>query len=414
MKYLITLSLLVLFGCTDKYFQDRDFPVLLTLDPCDIDSTGATLRAELVFDEQFNSDSYGFLWGAKESDIGTYNRIQVGELISEKKFQVRIDTLFSKGRTYFIKSYATFGGRTVYGNTVSVESRGCENCYWEKVLTNVTLSGAGLPAGISGKKNGIVVFNDGQTYSYNPKKNMFEGISKFPIEKTYWWNTGIIRFLPNSNYQHSYVIETIDGYIYEIIDGEWYPISIQPGWSYTGFERPIHFFYDDIITILYRSQYNKYFIHDDKWEKGYHSGIDFIVGGCSYGENAYLMFEDRSIHEYSLNSNQTHYLTTGPDRRSNYEVSFAYMNKIFFGSIFNGPVENSEYRWIQQILWYYDLNSSQWTKVPEFQPEPSILGVYFHFLVENQLYIGIKKTVLQGGHIPTYDLYMLDLEKLPY
>ena len=117
MKYLITLLLLVLFGCTEKYFQDRDFPVLLTLDPYEIDSTGATFRAELVFDEQFNSDSYGFLWGVTESDIVTSNRIQVGEVISEKNFQVRIDTLFPKGITYFVKSYATFSGRTVYGNT---------------------------------------------------------------------------------------------------------------------------------------------------------------------------------------------------------------------------------------------------------------------------------------------------------
>jgi hypothetical protein len=122
---ILTISILKLFmlavafpffiGCEDKEPIIRDYPIIITLAPAEIDSTGATFQGKIAMHGLVPTTSYGFLWNTTDPLINNSPKVIVGENINESAFKIRVDTALVKGLKYKIRTFATYENKVVYG-----------------------------------------------------------------------------------------------------------------------------------------------------------------------------------------------------------------------------------------------------------------------------------------------------------
>lgn len=390
-----------MMGCKET-FETKSFPKLLTLDTVDSDSTGATIRCEVLNIGTSTTTSFGFLWSQEEDPtLDNSYKIVVGTVVSDSGFVGKIDQLFYKDTVYHIRAFATFGDKTVYGNAVSVKSNGCKMT-WSKMLSNVTLFDEGYPFGSSNNLKGYVMFQFGVSYSYDPVLNKFSSSEKYPANVV-----SLERFtsVKVDDYQYLYNGASLD--IYKLSDGKWSFISNVSSELKADIWSKIHhnltdfgFSYQNNLYLLNEEYSFVYHPDMDTWEKlaNYPSTILFkIVAGATLSGKAYLLNTNKDIQVYDAASNQWTKKTTYPGTVNGHVVSFSYNNKIYFG--LDTSSDSNDVR-----IWSYDPDADIWNEL-ESIPGKVTFSKRFYFNLNGNIYIGY-------GNADKYDLYKLDLSKL--
>lgn len=121
------LLVLLILGCNDDEPIIRDFPIIKTLPPTDIDESGATFHGELVRKGKTEITSYGFVWRLDDPGINEMHKVVLGKNLSDDLFEARVDHSLIKGLTYQVRAFVDVLNQTIYGEIVFVESQGSTN-----------------------------------------------------------------------------------------------------------------------------------------------------------------------------------------------------------------------------------------------------------------------------------------------
>jgi hypothetical protein len=402
-----SLILLLLTGC-DKVPETWDFPIIKTLNPVDVTSDGATFRCELIQEGKINTASYGFIWGIKEDAATKFHKINLGSEIPADGFKARVDSSLSEGFEYYIRAFATFGDKTVYGNTVSLISKGCKLSGWCRELSDIKLEGEStIPYGWSDGTNGYVIFQNKAVYRYDTDSKSFERIANFPLSG----NSGT-RFSAVGIGNIQYVFSDMDKNLYKMDDGKWSVESSMP-FYYGSFGGYYHgYSYSNQVYLL--SSYLSYAYKPDNkyWQsRSIMPASYYSVGGTELNGYAYLMDCTKKIIKYNPQDNTWEYISTFPgtfpasayyfSRYDGKIIGFSQNNTIYFGFCFD---EDASMNWIEKSMWEYNLTSNTWRKIEDF-PQDLSHGRVFYFTLKGKLYIGHEDSNI-------YSLYSLDLSKL--
>lgn len=128
----IGLLFITLQGCENNLdLGNHDFPYVLTYDATDIDSTGATMRGEIFFDDNKEIMQSGFAWyfsNKPPPDKGVIREDFTYALDDSQitgPFESRISYDIKDGVTVYARAFAKTKSFTVYGNVISFEGQGC-------------------------------------------------------------------------------------------------------------------------------------------------------------------------------------------------------------------------------------------------------------------------------------------------
>lgn len=126
-KFRHILLVLLILGCNDDEPIIRDFPIIKTLSPTDIDESGATFHGELVRKGKTKITSYGFVWKLDDPGIIEMHKVDLGKNLSDDLFEARVDHSLIKGLTYQVRAFVELLNQTIFGEIVFVESQGSTN-----------------------------------------------------------------------------------------------------------------------------------------------------------------------------------------------------------------------------------------------------------------------------------------------
>ena len=377
MKYyfLFGLCLLIIAGCSLKEPVIQEFPIITTLSPIQVDSTGATFRGELMKAGKETLNSYGFVWGIEDPNTTTSFKIIMGNSIDSKKFTKRIDSNFVKGLNYKVRSFATYGYITVYGNLVSVVSKGSTKNAWSMELANSSMDGYDLALGSSCSGLGFILFSQWGFFKYDPVNNVMSNITDFPNPE----QAGHI-FSTVTAGNKQYYRTNRENSLYTFENGVWTKIGAIPFPFY-------HLYYQGLyvansIYFLSSAASYEYLPDSNAWKPVPSIPVSTYasIAGTSLNGKAYVLTADMSIWEFDPQNLSWKNLTKYPGILNSYINSFAFNNKIYFGLSYG-----------DNKLWEYDLLLKSW-KTKEDLP---IKGTdfSFNFTINNKLYVGMGNQI---------------------
>jgi len=396
---MIPLVTLLLMSCEEKP-EMKDYPMLATLTAIEVDSTGATFRGELINEGMAPTTSYGFVWSTEDPNINTSEKVVLGTTLPGGIFKARIDSAFYKGFNYQMKAFATYGGVTVYGNSVEVISKGCQNSVWTLVLTKEEISQNKDPYGCSNDVNGYILYQDRKFFVYETDKNQFINSYKYPFDSdkdAAFTAVGLNKIL--------YVFSNLDDNLFKFDKGKWAFQAITP-FSYTSFTGYSYAYAKaDDILLLNSTQSHIYHVPTNTWDtlSGFPQeyGTAF-AGGTDLNGKAYLMTTDKIVCQYDPEKNEWAKITAFPGVLNDKIVSYAYGNKLYFGLSSHRYLESQP---TDQSFWSYDLTTRTWAETINI-PVTFASGSIYYFIMKGSLYIGYTNP--EGAK---FNLYKFDPNK---
>jgi hypothetical protein len=400
----IVIVSLILFSCEEEP-DIKEFPIITTLSPQNIDESGATFRGEFVYDGKNEITSYGFTWDGVEPNIKTSEKIVLGTQPSKGIFETRINSHLGKGFEYKIRAFATYNDKTVYGNTVTILSKGSEKSIWSKELTGITLQGWGDTYGFSDGEDGYVIFQDGKSYRFEPSEGKFYAIADFPKSG----NSGT-QYTSVCVDNIQYVFSSINQYLYKLERGLW-NIKTKTPFNYGNTYGYSHgYTTQNKIYLLSSSIAYNYNPFNNAWQKLSSIPIYYSsVGGTDLNGYAYLMDNGNYINEYNPQDDTWNRISAYPgtypegsilfERYHGNTTGFSHGNTVYFGFCYGEYAKT-----IGTSIWGYNLPSNTWNKIEAF-PEELKSGEIFYFSIKGKLYIG-------HGIANYFTIYSLDMSKL--
>lgn len=379
MNYKSTLYLLLLIlplGCKDVLPEAKDFPVIITNSPKDIDETGATFQGELIIEGEVSTTSYGFVWGINDPTFENDKSIVLDENLSSTNFSFRIDRDLIADMAYKVRAFAKYGSKIVYGNLITFTSKGSRKNGWSRIESNLTYNGE-ITYGCSNSNFGYVLFGISGMYQFDPETNKFSIIPSYPIKgKT------TTKFTTVTSGENLYVFSNISASLYTFNNTKWEIVSSIPFqyWAYS--------YYDIHGFSLGNKIYILNYVYDTKtttWQEIENSPLASILGGTTLDGNAYILTSDKTVWNYEEATGKWFALTKFPGITYESMISFIYNKKIYFG--FKKSIETDNISAIDKSLWSFDLESKKWEKKEDF-PSDSSQGQTFYFYLKNNLYVG--------------------------
>lgn len=118
----IVLIFAIVSSCRDAVIQQKDYPMLSTLEVSDVDNQGATFSAKILNFGKYEITEYGFIW----SDARTEYQQKLGDKLSSAKFEARIVSDLDSGISYVCRAYVKTAINMVIANEVNFLSKGSE------------------------------------------------------------------------------------------------------------------------------------------------------------------------------------------------------------------------------------------------------------------------------------------------
>lgn len=397
MRHNIIYFLFFLFlniSCEEE-IPKKEFPVMITLNPIENDSSGVTFMGEVLEEGLIETGSYGFVWSPQEPLVGVTSQIDVGTNAQKGTYQIRIDTLLSKGFSYNVRAFATFNENVVYGNTITFISEGCPKTNWSKAAP-IEFFRYGTPYGCSNNTFGYVLFPGGNVFSYDPNNNQFAELPNFP-EKGH---TGT-RFSAVHKDSTFYVFNNLNRNLYQFENNVWSVHTTTP-FKYSYFGGYYHcYLFSDIIYLLSTTQSYSYDLDADIWtEKSIcpRGSGNYSVAGTDLNGKAYVMINNKVIMEYNPITDDWIEKTIYPGAFVSNFVAFSHGHKIYFGFSATTDINGNL---LSPYIWSYDVNTDRWDKV---EPLPTLIenrGI-FHFQIKDKVYFGLNSS-------GDYNLFALNL-----
>jgi hypothetical protein len=395
------LIVIFLISC-DKQIDTKEFPVILTLNPTDIDSTGATFNGRLIKAGTNETTSYGFIWSLEEPNLDNSYKIITGSEIPEGVFTARVNFSLSRGFEYKIKVFATYNDKTVYGNTVKIISKGCDKSPWAKEISSVRLKDYQIRTyGFSDNNYGYVLFTvepEGDIFRYDPIKNQFSWAYKSPVAGY----TSSTYTCVNLNDDQYFFDADDSNKLYKLHNGVWTLQSYSP-FNYDSFGGYYHgYAVSGKILILSSAASYSYDPGSNSWQKKMNiPGINYdiiSIGGTDLNGIAYVMTTDKKIQKYDPDKDSWEYITSYPGYFKHNIIAFSHENKIYFGFSYSNTIDRS--------FWSFDISTKIWKETERFPLNISPTDI-FYFYLKGKLYIGHHYV----NSADTYELFSLDPSK---
>lgn len=132
MGFLVIPFLIALQGCENKVnLENHGFPYVLTYDVSDIDSTGVTMKGEILYEDPTEIIQSGFIWYSDRSPeldnrgVRTDFYFLLDDPQTTGRFESRISYDIENGATVYARAFAKTRTHTVYGNIVNFNAEGC-------------------------------------------------------------------------------------------------------------------------------------------------------------------------------------------------------------------------------------------------------------------------------------------------
>ena len=400
MKYtfLYLFSLLVfIYGCKDVVPDAREFPIILTNSPTNVDETGATFQGELITEGKQPATTYGFVWGIKDQMVESANKIVLDRNPSSNSFSIRIDHALAKDVEYKIRAFAISGSVTVYGNTISFISKGSSQNGWS--IVNSAINIAGPIYSCSDNEYGYVLYPSSKMERFDPVTNKFSGIADLPFriydndKFSSVVSNNILYFIMNG------------GGLIKFVDGKW---ITQAHFSFeyqffSGYYQSLSA--NSKIFILSSYESFMYDPNSDTWQRKAKLPIEggYSTAGTTLNGKAYVITSDKNLWEYNPENDQWTKKTQYPGTLGDRLVAFSFTDELYFGisSVYTGSTQLVDNR-----LWSYNLASNKWTTMEEF-PADHVYGGIFSFFLKDNLYVGMENS----GLIYNYTLWKYDPSK---
>lgn len=394
---LLLLPLAFITGCKDAEPDAREFPIVLTSSPKDVDETGATFQGELIHEGKIPATSYGFVWGIKDQMVESSNKIILDQNPASNLFSIRIDHALAKDVEYQIRAFATSGDITVYGNTISFVSKGSSQNGWTIVDSAVNIGNPFYSC--SDTEYGYVIHESSKVNRFDPATNKFSGIEDFP-------NTIYsLQFMSVTSGTSQYLMYTNYGSLYKLAGGNWSIQSRIPfqSWLFTGYYQGLSA--NNKIYILSSYQSFMYDPDTDVWQSIARLPIESgsSNGGTTLNGKAYVITTDKSLWEYNPETDKWTLKTQYPGNLGDHLAAFSYKEKIYFGI---SSISQEATLLVDKRLWSYDLASDKWISMEEF-PVDHIYGGLFYFFLKDYLYVGMENSGISN----TYTLWKYDPSK---
>lgn len=401
MKYTFLYLFLILgfiSGCKDTVPDGREFPIILTSLPKDIDETGATFHGELITEGKLPATSYGFVWGIKDPMVESSNKIVLDRNPASNSFSIRIDHALAKDVEYTIRAFATSGNVTVYGNTISFISKGSSQNGWMIVNSAVNI---GNPIySCSDNEYGYALSPGSKMNRFDPSTNKFADISDFPYriydndKFSSVVSNNILYFIMNG------------GRLIKFVDGKW---ITQAHFSFeyqffSGYYQSLSA--NNKIHILSSYESFMYDPNSDTWERKAKLPIEggYSNAGTTLNGKAYVITSDKDLWEYNPENDQWTRKTQYPGTLGDRLVAFSYKDQLYFGISSVDKVSN---QLVDKRLWSYNLTLNKWVTREEF-PADHTYGTLFYFFLKDNLYLGMEKN---NGLTSNYKLWKYDPSK---
>ncbi len=372
------LLIIILVGCNAEPSL-HEFPIIETLTPTIVDSTGATFHGRLIKQGTDLISSYGFVWGIADVHQSIADSIILGSGIDEIDFGKRIDFSLSKGFNYYVRIFARYRQKIIYGNPQYFISKGSTKCPWE-LVKNVYLDGYFNSIGSSDNNYGHILFQNSSHYIYNPQTNEFTKSVKTPIDG----NSGTLECSVNvGNALYLFSSETTN--LYKLENNTW-SIESQRPFGYDSFWSFSFSLSDSLIYFLSSNLY-AYNLKTKRWSQKASYNWGGIEGCTTLNKKLYTMNFGKEIYEYDPTTNLWLKITSYPGKLRNRIITFSYGTKIYIGLAHDGAY--SEDNWFEKEIWSYDIGNRVWKRCNDF---PYLLtdGAHdlFFFNYQNSLYFG--------------------------
>ncbi|MCB0854056.1 MAG: hypothetical protein KDD63_17645, partial [Bacteroidetes bacterium] len=379
-NYTLFAFLLLFFGCKEKLPPVKNFPIIMTQQPTDINETGATFQAEIVRAGNYPTQEYGFLWDIKEPDINSSHKLILGTDINEGIIHVRIDSQLVKGFDYIVRAYGALSGKVVYGNPVSFTSLGDNYSPWGMEVSPHPFKIRGF--GVSDGKKGHV-FSCGQGtgsyYIFDPV-TLFSEPSLHPVSQF-------------GCYLSAYA--KIDETLYLLSGGRPTPFYKYQNEAWSSVKSKVPFYtynfdgfflgfpFDNKFYVIASPNTYLYDIAADTWElKASFPGNEGIpIGGTYLGDKVYMATSTKKILIYDPVTDQWSFFSEYPGELRDFEeggltgFSDDKTNTLYFGKI-----------GVETEIYAYELDNTRWS-VNSFSPPQNFTGrVFYSFLHAGKLY----------------------------
>ncbi len=119
---IIILCILSIFfvSCKDAEMQPKDYPLIVTNEPTDIDTTGVTLEAEILLQGKEKITDSGFILSDGKIEL-KYNAFNAE---NTEKIECRVSSDIVKNVIYTCKAFIRTSKHLVYGTSVTFKSLG--------------------------------------------------------------------------------------------------------------------------------------------------------------------------------------------------------------------------------------------------------------------------------------------------
>ena len=396
--YLLILPLIFIFGCKDAEPDAREFPIILTSSPTDVDETGATFQGELITEGKLPTTSYGFVWGIKDQIVESANKISIDSNPGTSKFTIRIDHALAKDVEYKIRAFATNSNTTVYGNTISFISKGSSQNGWTIVDSVINIGNPFFS--FSDNESGYTIYQSSKMDRFDPGTKKFTSTINYPF---------IIYDYDNltTAVSGNVLYGLINGYnLYKFINEKW---VFRSGFN-SQYQQPFSGYCQSLsvnnnIYFLSSRESFAYDLNFDTWQTKARLPIDggYSNAGTTLNGKAYVITSDKNLWEYDPATDKWSLKSQYPGTLGERLAAFSYNNKLYFGISSNVHVAN---QLVDKRLWSYDLTSNKWLTMEEF-PSDHTYGSLFYFFLKNNLYVGM----LNGGIGNNYTLWKYDPSK---
>ena len=345
--------------------------------PTNVDESGATFRAEVLFKGSAQTVSYGFIWGTSDPKINNSFEVVLGQDIKSGFFETRINNSLVEGLFYEIRAFATLPEKTVYGNTISLKSLGSELNPWALELSDYKLNGYSESFGSSEMDFGYILFQSSIFYKYDPHNNSITHETSFPISG----NSGT-RYKSAAIGKAQYFMSSQQQAMFKFESNNWSVLTETPfAFNNSGMWEP----YSGQVYVLSSSQSYAYDPQTNFWQLKSRVPIsgEYMIGSTSFDSKAYIITNRGNIWEYNFSTDIWKYETIYPAPLGEKLMVFSIDNGLYFGLSHKGY-------WIDgedgRKLWTYDPTSNTWVMKALF---PITLGSadICYFTIDNKLYV---------------------------
>lgn len=361
-------------ACQEALPESRAFPVIRTLAPKDVDSSGATFQAQLITGKN-STTAYGFIWDIAEPEIATANKIELGTAVPEGVFEKRIESMLAKDAEYKVRAYATLDGKTIYGSTVTFKSEGSKQSGWSLETQLADVTGGFSSFGGTDSKFGYILYQLSQAYKYDPEKKSIAKIQDLPFAG----DSGV-KFTTCSHNGALYIFEYKTNNLTKLVNDIWSVVSPLP-FNYGNFGGYYHAFSaNGYIYILSSYKSYAYDVTNDLWYPLPTPNVSTgSTSGVFDGANGYLLMYDKTFWEFNVTTNQWIQRKDYPGNSTKPLVTFANNSKMYVGLS-----EDTDF-------WSYDASLNEWEVAEKFPTSLEDFGIQFFFVVKDKLYYGVSK-----------------------